>query len=239
MNASFQFVGRTREVAQLEKLYSERKHVLILGLAGTGKTALISHVRKTLPVIVCPHTTKMTEACDALENELGLHPESFKLIQRKQKLFKVLAEARRTVVFDGVTWTTPKLSAFLDCVSERVPVWICCRSEHSWDIGHFWPFLWKFVRVGLQPFQLSETRSLVKAAVQSGAIPPDATHVIKELHHLSAGIPLVLRELFDELATRKYDPKNPFDLRLLDLDRRIHEIFPTATALGSKSNPTL
>ena len=37
-----------------------------------------------------------------------------------------------------------------------------------------------------------------------------------------------LRELLEELATGRYDLSSPEALRRLDLDRRIHEVFPGA-----------
>jgi hypothetical protein len=36
----------------------------------------------------------------------------------------------------------------------------------------------------------------------------------------------VLRDLLEELAAREYDLSNPHALRRLELDRRIHEMFP-------------
>jgi hypothetical protein len=45
-------------------------------------------------------------------------------------VLKSLKGTKRAVVFDGASWTTPKLSGFIEGVSERVPVWLCARSEH-------------------------------------------------------------------------------------------------------------
>lgn len=130
-------------------------------------------------------------------------------------------------MFDEVSWTTPKLSSFIESVTERAPVWICAHSEHPWDIGHIWPLLARFARVEVRPFHLSETQALVKAAIAANRIPAAALEIVEWLHRRSTGRPLVLRELFEELATCKYDLTNPLALRRLDLDRRIHEVFPS------------
>jgi hypothetical protein len=130
------------------------------------------------------------------------------------------------VVFDGLGWTTPKLSSFLESVMERVPVWIVTRSEHPWDIGRFWALLVRFERVELKPFHPAETRALVLAAVAAGLIPHEALNIVRWLHRQSNGSPLVLRELLEALATRDYDLSNPIALRRMDLDRRICEVFP-------------
>ena len=220
------FVGREKEVARLKQLHAQRKHVLILGAAGVGKTALVRQASVLLPLLVCPNSTKFSDICDAMENALKLDRTEKRLPQRKSRLLKTLVTAGKTVVFDGVAWTTPKLSSFIDCISECVPVWICCRSEHPWDIGHFWPFLWKFARVELRPFSQSESIALLEAAVENGQVPATALKAAERLHHLAAGNPRVLCELLDELASGRYDPQKVFELKLLDLDRRIHEAVP-------------
>ena len=228
MNAALPFVGRAREVAWLQRLHAGREHGLIVGPAGVGKSALISHTGGLLPLLICPQSERLSEICASLESHLGMETAGQRLIPRKNRLLRVLAERRRTIVFDGVGWTTPKLSAFLECVSQRVPVWILTRSEHPWDIGRVWPLVARFARVELHPFHLAQTRALVEVAVSAGHIPAGALDAVERLHHLSAGNPGALRELLDGLATGDYDPRKLFDLKLLDLDRRIKQL-PSAT----------
>ena len=224
-------MGRRKEVARLKQLHAQRKHVLILGPAGVGKSALLAHLRGQLPLLLSPHSEHLGEICDSLERELGLSAAELKLVKRKQRVRLALAQAGQTVVFDGVGWTTPKLSWFLETVMARVPVWIATRSEHPWDLGHFWPLRVRFDRVELHPLPLAETQALVEAAVQRGMISPDTLRIVEWLQRRSAGSPLVLRELFEELASGHYDLSNPLALRRLDLDRRIHEVFPVSGEL--------
>jgi hypothetical protein len=218
------FVGRRKEAARLGRLHAQRKHALILSAAGVGKTELICHVARRLPVLVCPQSARLSEVFDGLERQLGLEAGDLHLIQRKNRLLQVLACARQTVVFDGVEWTTPKLSSFLECVMARVPVWIVARSDHSWDIGHVWPLLARFEKVEIKPFHLSETRELIEAAIRLRLAPPGTADAIGRLHHLCGGNPKVLCELIGGLATGHYNPHRSFDLRLLDLDRRIQHL---------------
>jgi hypothetical protein len=220
------FVGRAKERARLEQLHAERQHALILGSAGVGKSALIAHLQNRCDFLLCPQSDRLAAICESLEAQLGLNADHLKLVPRKNRVLRTLAEARRTVVFDGVGWTTPRLASFLECVLARGPVWIVARSDHSWDIGHVWPLLNRVERVELQPFHLMETRECVAAAVAAGLIPREALNIVEWLHQRSKGSPLVLRELFEELAARRYDLSNPSALRRLDLDRRIHEVFP-------------
>ncbi len=218
---------REKEIVRLKQLHAQRKHVLILGSEGVGKSALIRHVATRWPLLLCPESSRLSAICHALERQLGLDAGDFSLIQRKNRLLAALARSKQTVVFDGVGWTTPRLCSFLECVCQRVPVWLATRSEHSWDIGNFWTLLTRFERVELQPFHLHETQALVAAAVKCELIPPGTTRIVEWLQRRSAGNPLVLRELFQELATGRYDLSSPLALRRLDLDRRIHEVFPS------------
>jgi hypothetical protein len=231
MKLSLPFAGREKEIGRLRQLHKQRKHVLILGAEGMGKSALIAHLRESLRLRVCPASERLSEICEALERELDLEAGDLHIVRHKNRLLKSLTGTKRAVVFDGVSWTTPKISSFFDCVSERVPVWIVSRFEHAWDLGHFWRFLWKFERVELHPFHLADTRALVEAAVNTGQIPAAALDVVERLHHLSAGNPQVLCELLDGLAGGRYDPHKLFDLKLLDLDRRIKQLNATATPL--------
>ena len=231
MSLQLRFVGRGKEVGRLKELHSQRRHVLILGPAGVGKTALVARLRAPLPLLVCPQSERLSDICAALETQLELDLTGQRLVQRKQRVLRVVADARKTVVFDGLGWTTPKLSSFLESVMQRVPVWLCSRSEHSWDIGHFWTLLVRFERVELHPFHLAETQALIEATMKRGMIPLDTLRIVEWLQRRSAGHPLVLRELFEELATGQYDLSNPLALRRLDLDRRIHEVLPVAGEL--------
>jgi len=222
----FPFVGRSRELTRLCELAAQRSHVVLLGPAGVGKSALVGQLRQRLSLLISARSAHLGEVCEGLEPQLGLDPAGLKLLVRKQRLREALSAAGRTVVFDGVGWTTPKLSSFFESVTERAPVWICARSERPWDIGHFWPLLARFARVEVRPFHPSETQALVEAAVHARLVPPETQSIVDWLQRRSGGNPLVLRELFDELATGKYDLNSPLALRRLDLDRRIHEAFP-------------
>ncbi|MCW5552984.1 MAG: hypothetical protein KIS67_12595 [Verrucomicrobiae bacterium] len=222
------FIGRQRELLRLEHLHARRQHVLILGAAGVGKSALIERLTRRVPLLICPQSVRRTEIFDALENQLGLNVSGLTLIQRKRLLLRSLTDAAWPVVFDGVSWTTPRLSSFLEGVKERTPVWICARSEHSWDIGHIWPVLGRFAHVELRPFHLTDSRTLVAAGVAAGRIPAGALDAVERLHQVAKGNARVLVELLEGLASGHYDPRKRSDLKLLDLDRRIHQLIPAS-----------
>ncbi len=231
MKSALPFVGRRKETAQLRRLHARRGHALIVGSEGVGKSALVEHLRATLPLTYCEQSATLGEICNQLENEFHLSTQPSPLVQRKNRLLKILAETSQTVVFDSVSWTTPKISSFLESAMECAPVWICCRSAEPWDIGHVWPLLERFQRVELKPFHLSETRALVQAAVGEGFVSRGALNFVPRLHRRAAGNPNILRALLDELAQSHCDLSQPRSLARLDLARRIHELFPVPATI--------
>jgi hypothetical protein len=192
-----------------------------------GKTALVAHLQPQLPFLLCPHSEHLGAICASLERELGLTPECLRLVERKPRLRQALAEAGRTVVLDGVGWTTPKLCSWLETVMARTPVWLCTRSAYPWDIGHAWRLLVRFQRVELHALPAAETLALVEAAVQGGLVPTQTRSLAGWLQRRSGGNPRMLYQFLAELKSGHYDLDNPLALRRLELDRRIHEAFPS------------
>jgi hypothetical protein len=179
-----------------------------------------------MPLVVCAQSETLGGICDHLETELNSPAPQLPLVRRKNRLIKMLAEIHRIVVFDGVGWTTPKVSSFFESTMERAPVWICTRSELARDIGHFWPLLARFEKIELRPFRFSETNALLAAAIASGQIPPSVKPFARQLHRLSDGRPLALVELLEQFAAGRYDLSHRAGLRLLKLDHRIKNLLP-------------
>jgi hypothetical protein len=225
------FIGREKEMVQLRQWHKQRRHALILGAEGIGKSALVEQLREPLGLWICPRSEHLGEICESLERELDLAAGDLLLVKRKNRILKMLKGKKRvTVVFDGASWTTPKLGAFIENVSLCAPVWICARSEHPWDIGRIWPLLARFGRIVLKPFQPRETQKLVAAAVRENTVPEKTLGIVDWLHRRAEGNPKIICELLAEIARGHYDLNNFHSLRLLDLDRRIHEIFPASVS---------
>jgi hypothetical protein len=226
MNASLPFAGRESLVTQLRRLASERGHVLLVGGAGVGKTALLQRVRESVPMLYCELSSSLGRICDCLESDLGLAKGRLVVTERRRRLAARLIERGEIVVFDHVAKAPPHVSSFLfGLIDHHLPVWIACRSDRIADLGqHLWQYLADFEHVEVPALTAAESRLFIDAAVQAGNIQPDAHAHAVQLHHLSQGNPRHLEGLLVELAAREYKMDDAFSRNLIDLDRRIHDL---------------
>jgi hypothetical protein len=224
MNKSLAFFGRQELVENLCVLYAQRKHVLIVGPEGIGKTALLRQVNRRCPMLLCEESSSLRRICDSLERQLGWTRPKLNVVERKNRLLAYLERRGESVGFDQVALTPPRVGRFIGRLGDHIPLWIACRSDRSREIGRVWEHLYKFTRIELPPLTRFETSALIENAVAQGNIQADAREHIAYLHRLSKGVPRLLEELLNELATRKYKIDSSFGWHLLELDRRIHEI---------------
>ena len=224
MNKSLAFFGRKREIDDLRALHGLRRHVLIVGPAGIGKSALLQRVRRELSLLISEDSSSLSRICDSFERQLGWNHRKLNVITRKNQLFACLVRRGEPVAFDHLARTPPRVARFIAHLAEQVPIWIACRSDRPNEIGNIWPELYKFMRIELLPLAETDTRILIEEAVARGTIQADAREHAEELHRMSGGNPRILEELLIELAAREYHIDCSFGLNLLDLDRRIHEI---------------
>ena len=224
MNKSLAFIGRESEIARLRALYADRRHVVIVGPAGIGKTALLRQVRQSCPMFLCEETSSLRRICESLERELGWSHYKMNVIERKNRLLTYLGRRGEAIGLDHVALTPPRVSRFVQHLADTVPVWIACQSTTARDIGHVWQHLFRFERVELAGLSLGEVRTLVEGAANLGNIQAEARDHISQIYRLSKGIPRILEELIIEMAVRKYQMNSAFGMHLLDLDRRIQEL---------------
>lgn len=224
MNGNRSFAGREKEVEQLRRSYAERRHVLIVGPAGIGKTALIRHAQQYCPLLLCEDTSSLRRICESLERQFGWAHRKMNVVERKNRLFPYLAQRRQLVVFDGVSLTPPRVARFIANLIERIPVWIACRSARPKEIGAVWEHLYRFEPIELGPLSPNEIGALLKSTMSAGRLPALSRNHVSKLHRLAKGNPRVLEELLTELAAREYRLDDSFARKLLDLDRRIRNV---------------
>jgi hypothetical protein len=222
MTNSALFVGRAKLLSQLNQLYSERKHVLITGPAGIGKTAILKQACSRIQFLTCEQSTNLSRICDDLERQSGFRDHNLKIVERKNRLLAYARQWSKPVAFDQVAKATPRVTRFIGKLSDRVPVWIVCRSQYAQEIGHLWELLYKFIQVELPPLTIGETRTVFEVAVASERIQSDVLGHVTQLHHLCRGNPRTLEQLLVELAARRYRVNDTAGFHLLEIDREIH-----------------
>jgi hypothetical protein len=231
MIKSLAFFGRQALIENLCVLYAQRKHVLVVGTEGMGKTALLRQVIHSCPMLLCEETSSLGRICDSLERQLGCKHYKLNVLERKNRLLAYLERRDETVAFDQVALTPPRVARFIGRLADHITVWIACRSDNSKEIGRVWEHLYKFTRVELPPLTRGEVSALIEDAVGQENIQADAREHTAFLHQLSKGVPRILEELLIELASRKYRIDSSFGRHLLELDRRIHEIADVSAKL--------
>lgn len=223
MSENRAFIGREKEIAQLQQFYRERKCALVLGEAGIGKTALLQQMCAWCPMLLCEETSTLSHICESLEKQLDWPHSKLHLIARKNRLLAELEKRSELVVFDNVASTPPRVARFIAHLIEKIPLWIASRSPLAKEIGHVWPYLNHFQRIEIGALTFHESAALIEAEVARGSIQADAAQHARQLHQIANGNPRALGELLNELADRKYNMDSTFGFHLLELDRRIHE----------------
>ena len=187
MNKGLTFLSREKQLEQMCHLYSQRQHVVIVGPAGIGKTALLRQLRQVHPLLYCEETSSLRRICDGIERQLGWNHCKLNLVERKNRLLACLGRRAELVAFDHVALTPPRVSRFMASLGDQIPIWIICRSTLRGAIGHVWEHLYKFTRVEIPPLSPSETRRLIYRAVSEGHIQPDSRAHARELHGIERG----------------------------------------------------
>lgn len=143
-------------------------------------------------------------------------------VQGRASAADLIGSILRTARFLSVAKATPRVTRFIGQLSNRVPVWIVCRSQYAQEIGHLWKLLYRFTQIELPPLTVGETRTVLEAAVASQSVQADVLGYFTPLYHLCRGNPRMLEELLVELSARRYRVSNTAGRHLLEIDREIH-----------------
>jgi hypothetical protein len=194
MNKNLAFFGRRALIENLCILYAQRKHILVVGTEGMGKTALLRQINHSCPMLLCEETSSLRRICDSLERQLGWTHYKLNIVERKNRLLAYLERRGEPVAFDQVALTPPRVARLIGRLADKIPVWIACRSDQSKEIGRVWEHIYKFTRVELPPLTRGEVCALIEHAVVQGYIQPDVREHTAFLYKLSKGVPRILEE---------------------------------------------
>jgi hypothetical protein len=224
--APIKLIGRETELNFLRAHLRAGKNVAVIGPAGIGKTALVLQAMVAMPdALYCRDTATLKTACESLLATLGVSVTAPDNIQRKRAVLAALHGRRCCIVFDHIQRVPPKLFSLLENLHESYPMIVVSRSLAWNDIGHLKMILWDFDMLELGKLNEAAARRLVRAEGERlGLGVPDPRQFEHDLWRLSRGNPRGMIALCEQAKQGGYVFGRRFDVRLLDLDRRIKEL---------------
>jgi len=221
-------IRRDAELKLVREHLRARKNLVVFGVEGVGKTALVAEAMRDRPdALYCADATTLKTACESLLAQLGLAVAEADNVRRKRAILKATAGKNCCFVFDHVGRVGPKLASFLDNIHESQPMIVVTRSLAWKDIGHLKMILYDFDTLKLTNLSETDTRQLVRAKIkQLSLTAPNPAEFEREVWRLSKGNPRLIIELCQQAAKRSYVFGGHLSTQLLDLDRRISKLNP-------------
>ena len=221
-------IGREHECQRLSDLMRNRKHVLVLGEAGVGKSAILNQTLTDGVVKNFLYSRHSATLKEALVNLVGAAVGGKELAKQniltlKKTCYRLLDNRPEYAVFDHVAWVERRFYAFLTYLRERnLPLIIATREPGKDNLGHLWMGLYDFEVLEVQNLDPTKTAQLVEDHITKLHLAIDETADFKkEIFNASHGNPRIIQELCHLAPNEEYRAKGYIDVRLMDLDRRI------------------
>jgi len=229
-------IGRDKEVTIIRDYMRQRKHLIIFGEKGVGKTAIIKQIiseRSTNNILYSQNSRTLKEAlvnlvfsgrtfCDYAQNIAQKN-----ILALRKLFYKILDKNPQYIVFDHLAKAGPKYYSFLEYIvaQRQIPLLIVSRSLRKEDIGHLGMILYDFAKIEISDLDGGAAASLTEYfIVHLGIDVAGKAEFKKDIFHYSGGNPKIIKELCVLAADAKYQRKGFLDTNLLDIDRRINEL---------------
>jgi hypothetical protein len=225
------FIGREHECQRLSDLMRNRKHVLVLGEDGVGKSAILNHTLADGVLKKFLYSKHSTTLKEALVNLVGAAVGGKELAKQniltlKKTCYRLLDNRPEYAVFDHVARVERRFYAFLTYLRERnLPLLIVTRQPGKDNLGHLWMGLYDFEVLEVKNLDPTKTAQLVDNHITKLNLEIDeAADFKKEIFKMSQGNPRIIQDLCRLARNEKYRAKGYVDVKLMDLDRRISSI---------------
>jgi hypothetical protein len=221
-------IGRDDERRALDELIREKKNILIVGVEGVGKSAIVDGFIAAGVVKNLLYSKRSTTLKETLVNMIGWAVGGKDLQKRnilnlKKTCYGLLDANPEYVVLDEVGWVEPKFYGFLTYIRERqVPLVIVTRRADKKNIGHLWMGIYDFATLEIKNLDPPRASQLIEYYVSTLDLKIDALAEFKKyVFKYSEGNPKIIQDLCRLARNDKYRAKGYVDVRLMDLDRRI------------------
>jgi AAA+ ATPase superfamily predicted ATPase len=220
------FLGRKKELKQINRLMQRKRNIIIWGAKGEGKTTIIQKVltnRKgtSIPYASDSHTLK-TAMGDLLQRDVQL----YNMLTLRKEFYKFLQGNYPYIVFDHIVSVGPRYFSFFEyLLTQDVPFIVLSRGTTRKDL-HPLGFLTLYADlVEVTNFPKCDADSFVFYYVRTlNLAVQDKQEFADEVFRLSSGNPAIIQQLCFLSKDVKYFQGGSLNLGLVDLDRRIEEI---------------
>ena len=212
---------------------SRKKHIIIFGAEGVGKTVIINKVLSDQNSLKqCLYSQKSGTLKEALLNLISSDRNVHKNINEKnilslrKMLYPVLDKKPEYAIFDHIECVAPKYCYFFEYLIEReLPLIIIAKGIDRKDVGHLHYVLYNFEKIEISKFDKVTADILVDHYIHEFGIKsaqPDKFK--KEIFQFSKGNPKIIKQLCLLARDEKYRKNDSLDVHLVDLDMRIDKV---------------
>jgi len=226
-------IGREKECTAISGLISQRKNIIIFGLEGVGKTAILNKVLSSLAAVNIFYSPDSKTLKTSLLNLMVYASCDKKSIQvadilALKKLFYRLLDEKKPeyIVFDHIESVEPKFySLFVYLMERKIPLIVLSHGVEKKEIGHLRMSLFNFEKVEISNFDRTAADILIGHFINEFDIKiTKEADFKKEIYHFSKGNPRIIKGLCFLARDVKYQKNDTIDVKLMDLDRRINEV---------------
>jgi hypothetical protein len=226
-------IGREKECVMISALIDKRKNIIIFGLEGTGKSAIIKSVLEEKNITRLLYSQDSSTLKGSLSNLILSVFGNTKAIQEsnilvlKNALYRIINEKKpEYIVFDHVESVEPRFySLFVYLMEAKIPLIVLSRGLQKQDIGHLRMSLFNFEKVEISNFDKPAADVLIGHFIREFGIKITKEEDFKkQVFHFSKGNPKIIKELCFLARDLKYQKNDFLDVKLMDLDRRINEV---------------
>ena len=221
-------IGRGDERRALDELIQQKKNVLIIGVEGVGKSAIVDDLMAAGVIKNLLYSKRSATLKETLVNMVGSAVGGKDLQKRnilnlKKTCYQLFDANPEYVVLDQVGWVEPKFYGFLTYMKERhIPLIVVTRRADKTNIGHLWMGVYDFETLEINNLDPPRAGELVEYYVSAFNLKIDAPAEFKKyVFKFSEGNPKIIQDLCRLARDEKYRAKGYVNVRLMDLDRRI------------------
>ena len=226
-------IAREKECAIITNFINQRQSIIIFGLEGVGKTAVLNKVLTSFPGLNKIISQESKTLKESLLNFMARASFGKKIVNRanilvlKKLFYEILAKNKpEYIIFDHIERVEPKFYSFFEYLIEaKIPLIVLSRGLGKKEIGHLRMSSFNFEKIEISNFDRPNTDIIIGYFIKEFGIKiTKEADFKKEIFHFSKGNPKIIKGLCFLARDVKYQKSGGLDVKLMNLDRRIGEV---------------